>query len=257
MPRDLKISVVTCSYNQAEYLERTINSVLGQNYSNLEYIIIDGASDDASVEIIKKYKNRLAYWISEPDEGQTDALIKGFNRASGEILCWLNSDDLFEMSTLKEVNDFFQKNPGAQVVFGDATWMDRNDQTIKKKKEHAFNKFIWLNAYNYIPQPSTFWRKEIYKNVGGLNPSFNLAMDADLWIRFSEKTKIHHVKRPWSRMRLYPDQKNQRLRTESNREDRIIRDRYFPNRSLLLEKGLKIAARGLRVGLKVKNGCYW
>lgn len=257
MTHNLKISVVTCSYNQGKFLERTIKSVLEQNYPNLEYIIIDGGSDDNSVEIIKRYADQLSYWVSEPDKGQTDALAKGFKRATGDILCWLNSDDLFEEGTLEEVNQFFITNPAAQVVFGNALWIDENDVVLKPKKEHAFNRFIWFNTYNYLPQPSTFWRRKIYETVGGMDTSFDLAMDADLWIRFSDVAKIHHVHKIWSRMRLYPEQKNQRLREKSNQEDQKIRDRYYPGRSSVTALLLRMVAKPLRIGWKVLNGCYW
>lgn len=253
----LKITVVTCSYNQAEFLECTIDSVLSQNYSNLEYIIIDGGSDDGSQDIIKKYEGRLSYWISEPDEGQTDALIKGFNKATGDVCCWLNSDDLFEPHTLQEVSDFFVSNPEAEIVYGDATWIGRDGSYIKPKKEHGFNRFIWMHDYNYIPQPSTFWRRKVYEQVGGLDKSFDLVMDADLWIRFADVTNIHHVPKLWSRMRFYPEQKNQRLREKSNLEDIVIRQRYIPQRSSLVKKGIGSVAKTARVGLKLFNGCYW
>ena len=257
MPRHLKISVITCSYNQGEFLERTIKSVLDQDYPNLEYIVIDGGSDDNSVDIIKKYEDRLAYWVSEPDEGQTHALIKGFNRATGDIMCWLNSDDLFEPHTLKEVNEFFQNHRSAEVVYGNATWIDKQDRVVKKKKEIAFNKFILLFAYNYIPQPSTFWRKGIYKRVGGLDPDFDLAMDADLWFRFSDVSKIHHSRRLWSKMRLYPEQKNLRLRAESNVEGEILVNRYYPDRSWIVDALFKTIAWTWRISLRLVGGCYW
>ncbi len=111
----VSISVVTCSYNQAEFLEATLRSVLDQNYPNLEYIVIDGGSTDGSVEIIERYQHRLAYWVSEPDAGQTDALIKGFSRATGDVLAWLNSDDLYEPGTLHEVGQALRRAPRSSL----------------------------------------------------------------------------------------------------------------------------------------------
>ena len=157
-----KISVVTPSFNQGQYIEATIRSVLEQDYPNLEYIIIDGGSTDGTVEIIEKYSEHLAYWVSEPDEGQTDALIKGFDRASGDILCWLCSDDLFESRTLHEVAEIFTEHPDWQVVYGDSFWIDADSRPIRFKKEIDFNRFIWMYDHNYLPQPSTFWRRGIY-----------------------------------------------------------------------------------------------
>jgi len=119
-----KISVVTPSFNQGRYIEATIKSVVEQGYPNLEYLIMDGGSTDGTVEIIEKYSDQLTYWVSEPDEGQTDALIKGFDRASGDILCWLCSDDLFEARTLQEVAETFVEHPDWEVVYGDSFWID-------------------------------------------------------------------------------------------------------------------------------------
>jgi len=252
-----KITIVTPSYNQARFLEATLRSIHDQGYPNLEHIVIDGGSTDGSVEILRRFEDKLAYWVSEPDRGQTDALIKGFSRATGEILAWLNSDDLYEPHTLWEVADFFSRHPEVQFVYGDALWIDTEGRVLKPKKEIAFSRFIWLYDHNYIPQPSAFWRRELYEAVGGLDPRFDLAMDADLWIRFAEKTKPVHVRRVWSRMRLYPEQKNQRLRAISDQEDEIIRNRYLPQEPLWLRRAKRFLAKGLRVSWKLVWGCYW
>lgn len=252
-----RISVVTPSFNQARYIETTIKNVLDQGYPNLEYIIMDGGSSDGSAQIIESYSDRLAYWVSEPDEGQTDALVRGFERATGEILCWLCSDDLFEPNALFEVAETFVQNPGWQVVYGDGVWIDAEGRPFKRKKEMGFNRFVFLYDYNYLPQPSTFWRRGIYEKVGGLDPSFDLAMDGDLWARFTEHTDIHHVPRSWSRMRFYPEQKNRRLRERSDREDAMIQNRYLPDEPSWVRRPKRIAAKGLRVATRLALGAYW
>lgn len=252
-----KISIVTPSYNQARFLEATLQSVARQGYPSLEHIVVDGGSTDGSVDILRRYEHSLTYWVSEPDRGQTDALIKGFAQASGEILCWLNSDDVFEPRTLHEVAEFFEARPRAQVVYGDSTWTDIDGNPIKPKKEHGFIRYVWLYDHNFIPQPSTFWRRELYQAVGGLDSGFDLAMDADLWIRFAERARLHHVRRPWSRMRLYPEQKNQRLRDKSDQEDLIIRQRYTGVEVQSVRTAKSFMAKSLRVALKALAGCYW
>jgi glycosyltransferase involved in cell wall biosynthesis len=252
-----KISVVTPSFDQGQYIEATIRSVLEQGYPNLEYIIVDGGSTDGTVEIIEKYSEHLAYWVSEPDEGQTDALIKGFDRASGDILCWLCSDDLFEPGTLREVAEVFVRHPDWQVVYGDSLWIDASGRTIRPKKEIGFNRFIWMYDHNYLPQPSTFWRRGIYEKVGGLDARMKLAMDADLWIRFAELTTPRHVRRVWSRMRYYPEQKNVRLRAASDEEDALIRSRYLPDEYPWSRRLKWFPAKALRVALKLARGAYW
>jgi glycosyltransferase involved in cell wall biosynthesis len=251
-----RISVVTPSYNQARFLGETLASVHSQNYPNLQHIVIDGGSTDGSQEIIRSYADRLDHWVSEPDQGQTHALVKGFAHADGEVLCWLNSDDLFEPGALHQVGEFFRSNPEARAVYGDALLVDIAGQPLNLKREHPFSRFIWLYDYNYLPQPSTFWRRDLYEEVGGLDPSFDLAMDADLWIRFAEVTRLHHCPRVWSRMRLYAEQKNQRLRAASDLEDARIRSRYIRPWPHWSRRPMRVAAKALRVGWKAARGCY-
>jgi glycosyltransferase involved in cell wall biosynthesis len=252
-----KISVVTPSLNQGQYIEATIESVLGQGYPNLEYIIIDGGSTDGTVGIIDRYSEHLANWVSEPDEGQTDALIKGFRQASGDILCWLCSDDLFEPGALREAAEIFAEHPDWQVIYGDSLWIDADSRPIRPKKEIPFIRFIWMYDHNYLPQPSTFWRRGIYEQVGGLDVRMELTMDADLWARFAERTTLYHVPRTWSRMRYYPEQKNRRLRAISDKEDVLIRSRYLPDEPPWLRRLKSFSAKSLRVALKLARGAYW
>lgn len=252
-----KISIVTPSFNQARYIESTILSVLEQDYPAVEYIIMDGGSTDGSVDIIRRYEDKLAYWVSQKDGGQTPALIEGFKRSTGDILCWLCSDDLMVGRSLWEVAEYFSTNSAAQAVYGDSIWIDAAGRIIRPKKEHKFNRFIWLYSHNNIPQPSMYWRRSLYEQVGGLDPEFDLAMDADLWIRFADVTEIHHVPRIWSHMRSYPSQKNQRLRAVSNQEDQIIRNRYLGPQPSWLRAGARVFAQSARVGLKLAHGCYW
>ena len=251
------ISVVTPSYQQAPFLEATLRSVLDQDYPKLELIVMDGGSDDGSVEIISRYADRLAYWTSGPDGGQTPALVEGFKRATGDVLCWLNSDDVFEPNALWEVGTFFRDHPAARVVYGDSYWITPEGQPLRSKREHGFNRFIWMHDHDFIPQPSTFWRRDLYEQVGGLDPQYDLAMDADLFIRFADITKVHHVPRLWSRMRYYPEQKNRRLRAQSDAEGGRIRGRYLPSRPVIVRRIQRKAARTLRIGWKLLTGKYF
>ncbi len=151
-----KISVVVPSFNQAKYLELTLRSIIDQDYPNLELIVIDGGSKDESKNIIQKYQMYMKYWCSEPDGGHPEGIIKGFSYATGEILCFLNSDDLFESGTLRDVGEYFFLHPGVDAVYGDALWIDAKGNTLRKCKEIPFNRFIWLYTYNYIPSMSMF-----------------------------------------------------------------------------------------------------
>ncbi len=253
-----KISVVVPSYNQAQYLELALRSILDQNYPNLELIVIDGGSKDESPDIIRKYQQQIKFWCSEPDGGQSKGIIKGFSSATGEILCFLNSDDLLESGALREVGDYFLRHPDVDAVYGDALWIDSLGNTIQPQKEIPFYRFIWFYTYNYVPSMSMFWRRSIYDRAGGINPEFQLAFDSDLWIRFSDANgKIRHVARQWSRMRFYPEQRNRRLRAQSDREDFLIRSRYWKNqvppKTYYLRRK---AAMSLRVLWKLLSGCY-
>lgn len=222
----MRISIVTPSLNQAAFLEATLTSVLGQAHPDVEYIVMDGGSNDESGAILERYRHRIAKLVIGPDGGQTDAIAKGFDLASGDILGWLNSDDVYEPSTLSEVAQFFECHPNVRFVFGDATWIDPDGRVLRRKREMPFRKWVWLRTYNYIPQPSAFWRRDLYEEVGGLDRAFDLAMDTDLFARFSDRTRPTHVSRMWSRMRAHPEQKNVRLRARSDREDDVIRRRY-------------------------------
>jgi len=250
------ISLITCSYQQARFLEATLQSVLGQNYPAIEYIVIDGGSTDGSVDIIQRYQARLSSWVSEPDDGQTDALIKGFNRATGDIMGWLCSDDLLLPGALHAIGEFFARNPAELAVYGDALWIDGEGRFLRAKKEIPFNRFIFLYDHNYIPQPSMFWRRSLYTEVGGLNNNFNLAMDGDLWDRFAQRRRIAHLPRYLSCMRFYPEQKTRALRPRAQAENALLRARRMGSISKPLYPLLHPFAKALRVLLKAGKGGY-
>jgi glycosyltransferase involved in cell wall biosynthesis len=251
-----KITVITTCYNHAPYIEETLQSVLNQQYPNLEYIVIDGGSNDGSTAIIERYRDKLSLFLIEPNTLQIEKLIKGFQFATGDILCMLNSDDLFELSTLKEVAEYFIANPQSRAVYGNYSWIDNQNNLIAYKKELAFNRFIFLYDINYIPQPSAFWRRDLYEEIGGLNPSLELAMDADLWIRFSDVTQFHHVNKFWSQYRIHPQQKSSNNRHKMSLEMKQIRERYIHNESQLSLCCKGAVAKGMRLAGKIITGCY-
>jgi glycosyltransferase involved in cell wall biosynthesis len=189
-----KISIVTPSYNQSEYLEKTILSIIEQGYPNLQYIIIDGGSTDFSVDIIKKYEHHLSYWVSEKDNGQSHAINKGLEKASGEIFNWINSDDYLEPGALFEVAKCFNENPDRLAIGGYCRLFDEKKQTaiisrIGKSgntEENIIN--FWMN------QPSTFYKTEIIKGFGGVNESLHYCMDLELWFRFLSQYGISKLK---------------------------------------------------------------
>src|SRR3989337_3125219 len=151
------VSIVTPSYNQGSFLEETIRSVLGQDYPHLEYIIVDGGSSDGSGEIIQRYSDRLAWWISEPDQGQTDAINKGFSRAKGEIFAWLNSDDTYLPGAVSEAVSFLSSHPEVGMVYGDANLIDDSGKVIGKFPARQTDYRRLMRGFVHVPQQSTFF----------------------------------------------------------------------------------------------------
>jgi glycosyltransferase involved in cell wall biosynthesis len=206
-----KISIVTPSFNQGQYLEQTILSVLNQNYPNLEYIIIDGGSTDNSVEIIKKYANRLTYWVSEPDKGQSNAINKGLAECTGEVFNWLNSDDCLMPNALFLIGNFFQAN--TYDILGGVTQVFKDyEAVILYNLSIRVSEIFEDNLVNTpISQPSTFYRRDILNKIGNLNEGLHYAMDYELWLRYVLEfgvSEIHIIKEPLARFRLHSDSKS-------------------------------------------------
>ena len=202
------VTVVTPSFNQASFLEETINSVLNQTYPNIEYIIMDGGSSDGSREIIKKYTSRLAHWVSEKDRGQTDAINKGFALAKGEVLAWLNSDDTLLPNAIEEAVAYLAEHHDAGMVYGDANYIDENSKVIGKFPAAETDLPRLRRGYVHIPQQASFFRKSLWERVGPLDPEFFFAMDYDLWVRLAESTKLKYLPRTWANFRLHADAKS-------------------------------------------------
>jgi glycosyltransferase involved in cell wall biosynthesis len=199
----LLVSVITPSFNQARYLETTISSVLDQDYDQVEYIIVDGGSNDGSVDIIQRYASRLAWWVSEPDQGQTDALNKGFARAKGDLLAWINSDDTFEPGAIKEAVAYMKAHPEAGMVYGDANYIDETGRVIGRFPAAQTDYARLRRGYVHIPQQSSFFRGDLWRKVGPLDPSFYFAMDYDLWVRLAALAPLAYYPRLWANFRLH------------------------------------------------------
>jgi glycosyltransferase involved in cell wall biosynthesis len=197
------VSIVTPSYNQALYLEETIRSVLTQDYALIEYIIVDGGSTDGSREIIQRFADRLSWWVSEPDRGQTDAINKGFSRAQGEILAWLNSDDTYLPGAIAGAVTYLQKHPEAGMVYGDANLVDEQGQVIGKFPAAQTDYRRLRRGYVHIPQQAAFFRADLWRQVGPLDPTFYFAMDYDLWVRLARISALHYLPFAWANFRLH------------------------------------------------------
>ncbi len=216
------VSIITPSFNQARYIEATINSVLSQDYPNIEYIIVDGSSQDGTVDIIKKYtldsgsllpntrqlavgiqKHTISWWVSEQDKGQTDAINKGFARARGQILAWLNSDDTYEPGAISAAVKYLQSHPEAGMVYGDCNFINETGRVIGKFSSAQTDYRLLRQGYAHIPQQTMFFRADLWKQVGPLDPSFYFAMDYDLWTRLAARAELKYVPQTWANFRLH------------------------------------------------------
>lgn len=188
-----KITIVTPSFNQGEFLEETIRSVLDQGYPNLEYIVIDGGSTDQSVEIIRKYADRLTYWVSEKDSGMYDAIQKGFARSTGEIMAWINSDDRYHPKSLFVIADVFRNLPEVEWVQANPSSMDEQGRIVANFSSRRWSRYhFYLRDYKYIQQESTFWRRSLWEKSGGsLRTDLRYAGDFELWLRFFDFARLY------------------------------------------------------------------
>ena len=202
-----KISVVTPSYNQGPFLERTILSILNQNYPNLEYFVIDGGSTDNSVNIIQKYEDRIDYWVSEKDKGQTDAINKGMRRATGDIVCWINSDDVLLPGALLTVGRYFMKHPNIEYLNGVVIEIGRQDEILKMTHTILCKWFAERGAFNTLQQ-GMFWKRSLFGKVGYLDTSFHAMMDYEFIVRlFESNVKMAFINKPLGAIRIYGETK--------------------------------------------------
>ncbi|MDO9231853.1 MAG: glycosyltransferase family 2 protein [bacterium] len=209
----MKISIITPSFNQVKFIERTIQSVLSQNYPDLEYIVMDGGSTDGTIEVLKKYSDRII-WKSESDAGQSNAINKGLKMATGDIVAYLNSDDTYEPEALKKVAEFFQNNPDKKWVYGKCKIIKENDQEIRKPI--TFYKNLLLKKYNYakllsenfISQPATFWKREIHSKIGFFDENEHYCMDYEFWLRIGKKYPAGVINAYLANFRYYATSKS-------------------------------------------------
>ena len=231
----MKISIITPTYNQAEFIERTIQSVLSQNYPDIEYIIMDGGSTDETIDILKKYSDKII-WKSEKDNGQSDAINKGLKIATGDIVAYLNSDDTYEPGAFKKVNNFFQNNPDKKWVYGKCKIINKQDKEIRRPitwyKNLLLRKYSYkkLLTENFISQPATFWKKELLDEIGNFNEQENFCMDYDYWLRIGEKYKAGVINKYLANFRYYPDSKSGNVDKQQFQDELRLAKKYANNK---------------------------
>lgn len=221
-----KISIVMPSFNQARFLERTMRSVLDQNYPNLEYIIIDGGSTDGSVEIIKKYEDRLAYWVSERDRGQSHALNKGFARATGDLIGWLNSDDLYCAGAFEQAVEGYRNHPENDAWYGGLYIIDSEDRILDAlwtlDADPAYITLVGMNIFHQ----ALFWRRELMQQVGMIDESLHFAMDWDFIIRLLLAGRFKRIRRHLGMFRVHEEAKTTNLTEVGERDRQLLLERY-------------------------------
>ncbi|MCF6277507.1 MAG: glycosyltransferase [Anaerolineales bacterium] len=201
------ISIITPSYNQADFLEQTLISVLEQDYPNVEYLVVDGASDDGSVDVIRGYAERLTWWVSEADSGQAAAINKGFSRAKGEIVAWLNSDDYYFPGTLSTVANAFASHPKAALIYGDVLSVDGAGQPIHLQHFAPYT-LKDLMAFGIISQPAVFMRRSFLEQAGYLDSSYSFLLDHHLWLRMARLAPLVYLPQTLAVARYHADAKN-------------------------------------------------
>lgn len=207
---DPLVSIVIPSYNQGAFLEEAVLSVLEQSYPRVELLVIDGGSEDESVSIIERYSDQIAYWVSEPDRGQTDAINKGMQRAAGEFVWWLNSDDMLLSDAVAASVAYLEENPGVDLVYGDLIWIDENGRFLREYRYEPFDFLRNIVEWVDISQAGALARLSALQEIGFLDNSMHYLMDRDLWIRLALQGKrIEYLPRPMARFRIHEQSKTQ------------------------------------------------
>ena len=239
------VSIVTPSYNQGRFIEETILSVKNQDYPNIEHIIVDGGSTDNTLEIIKKYEGTYnMHWISEPDEGQADAINKGFKMAKGEVIGWLNSDDCyFTKGVVAEVIEFFKRNPTTHIVYGDLAIIDEFNQVVSVVGSLPFFSYRILKMLDYLPQPSMFLVQDVVHKEK-LRVNFHYVMDYEYWLRLGKKYKFSYLSKILAAFRVHEKSKSVSDKVEMSAERNIVGNQWAGKKgnilAVLLPRLLKI-----------------
>jgi len=256
-----KISIVMPSYNQAQFIERSILSVINQDYANTELIIIDGGSKDGTVDIIQKYKDKITLWISEKDQGQSDALNKGFKHCTGEIFGWLNSDDIYLPNAFKFIIEAFEKNPDKNILHGDWLEIDSDDKIIFRNFSFKFN----LNQFLYegwgLHPQSLFWTKDVHLRFGQFDEDLHTNMDKQMILRFAENESIKNFKQipfflcAWRR---HAAQKTENNLFQIQKDNALFNTRYkIKKYSFFLELVIKYIYKFRRAYFYFKRGGFF
>ncbi len=254
------VSVVTPSFNQAQFLEQTLCSVLEQNYANLEYYVVDGGSRDDSLAIIKKFSDRLTGWVSEPDQGQGHAIQKGFARANGKYIAWLNSDDYYLPGMLQTAVNALEENPEWGLVYGDVQAVDMWGKQTGLLRYAAWQ-LTDLMQFKIIGQPSVVMRREVYEQAGGISGEYHYLLDHHLWLKMAALRPMGYIAQPLAAARFHRDAKNVAMSAAFAQEAELIAgwmETVEPYKQYLQLNRTRVWAGAYRFGARyLSEGCQY
>jgi glycosyltransferase involved in cell wall biosynthesis len=248
------VSIITPSYNQAQYIQETILSVRNQDYPFIEHLVVDGGSTDETLDILRQYEDRLT-WISEPDRGQADAINKGLRRARGDILAWLNSDDAYMPGAIQTVVDYFEAHPEAHFIYGDALAIDEHGRAYGIRahvKQGGLDELV--NELDFIVQPASFWRAGVWRACGELDESLHYNLDYEYWMRVARRYPLRYAPVVLARERLYAQAKSFRGAVERLEELEAVARRHGGDGLPRGYHALAAASYLLRAGQQVWKG---
>jgi len=256
------VSIVTPSFNQAQFIEETILSVKGQDYPNLEHVVMDGASTDGTVDILRHYENEYELcWISKPDKGQSDALNKGFQLARGDIIGWINSDDTYLSGAIRAAVDYMLAHPDIAWVYGDGYWIDESSRVLSMIESQPFDLKRLICNGQYIVQPTVFFRRQVVNVVGLLDTNLCTTMDYDFFIRIGQKFEAGYIPQVLATRRLHFMAKTMSMETTFSTDAITTLDKTFADKGLPQEiinsKNLAYSSRYIQWGQRCfKSGRY-
>lgn len=253
----LTASIITPSYNQAPFIERTIQSVLSQGIPNLEYMVCDGGSTDETLEILRRYESQIC-WVSEKDHGQADAVNKGIQKTSGEIIGWLNSDDIYYPGAIASVLEFFENNPDVEVVYGDANHIDEHDQVLEPYYTEDWN-YERLRDVCYLCQPAVFFRRRVVEKKGLLNSKLRYCMDYEYWLRLGAEIEFVRLNQFLAGSRMYKTNKTMGSRVAVHQEIVLMTQKKLgqaPLRWVYCYAHVKTDSKGFNRQIAAENKKY-
>jgi glycosyltransferase involved in cell wall biosynthesis len=254
-----RITVVIPSYNQGEFIERTIRSIIDQDYPNLDLILLDGGSTDDTMAIVERYRGYFSHIESGPDGGQSAAIVKGFGLATGKYMSWLNSDDTYAPGALRAVGEALAAQPDIAFIYGHTNIIDAQDHVVAHKKSVAFSLGVMKYAFLTVPQMSAFWTKQLYDEVGGIDSTLRFCMDYDLFVRMSSRRAPVLIDRHIGNFRVHGTSKTSTLESVRQAEDALVHARYCAVKpsSRLAFRLTRSFYTGVLCLLMIANGSFW